>query len=668
MSTYYCLITNAGLAKLAAAQASGTPVTLSQFAVGDSGGVFYEPLATQLTLVSEEWRGAINRVFVSPNEATRIVVEALIPASVGGFDIREAGIIDADGDLFAVGKYPLTNKPAPGSGSEKDLYVRMILQVSNAATVTQTIDPSVVTLTQAALDALDWKNSCRAGTTGNVALSGGAPSTVDGVALAVNDRVLVKNQTTASQNGIYRVQTVGTGSNGTWVRATDADSAFDVTANLVVAVEQGTVNADSIWVLTTDGPITLGTTALTFACVYGQQDKASNHISLDNGHGGQTPKTLSGSTTNSLDASGHTHAISAASETVKGAVELATAAETTAGTDNTRAVHPAGLKVELDKKAPLASPTLTGVVTAGDRVKGGFGATSTTGVADWNDVSNAVSGQGPTLLLGTATNGPGPNRYFHAFTFEFSHKNGSGDMTQFAVPYIQGDPMYMRVRGSMTWGAWQPFVLADATQTLSNKTLASPTLTGVPATPTAAADTNTTQVASTAFVIGQAGTGAPGALSDGSAITGTSRKYSREDHRHPLTAASESTKGCVELATATETRTGTDNARAVHPAGLASMFNASNLVAGSGYVRIPDVSGGAIFQGGLTGTISSNGTLAVTFPAAFPEELVSVVAVPTVDTTSSENHIKVIAASTTGFTVQNYGTSTTAVRWMAIGK
>lgn len=49
-----------------------------------------------------------------------------------------------------------------------------------------------------------------------------------------------------------------------------------------------------------------------------------------------------------------------ASETVKGIVELATAAETTTGTDNTRAVHPAGLKVELDKKAPIASPTFTG--------------------------------------------------------------------------------------------------------------------------------------------------------------------------------------------------------------------------------------------------------------------------------------------------------------------
>ncbi|MFZ9260906.1 MAG: hypothetical protein ACO23G_10765, partial [Limnohabitans sp.] len=53
-----------------------------------------------------------------------------------------------------------------------------------------------------------------------------------------------------------------------------------------------------------------------------------------------------------------------ASETDKGVVELATAAETTTGTDTTRAVHPAGLKVELDKKAPLASPALTGVPTA----------------------------------------------------------------------------------------------------------------------------------------------------------------------------------------------------------------------------------------------------------------------------------------------------------------
>lgn len=58
------------------------------------------------------------------------------------------------------------------------------------------------------------------------------------------------------------------------------------------------------------------------------------------------------------------HEADNATETTKGHVELATAAETTAGTDNTRAVHPAGLKVELDKKANLASPALTGTPTA----------------------------------------------------------------------------------------------------------------------------------------------------------------------------------------------------------------------------------------------------------------------------------------------------------------
>lgn len=663
MSTYYCLITNAGLAKLAAAQASGTPVTLSQFAVGDSGGVFYEPLATQLTLVSEEWRGAINRVFVSPNEATRIVVEALIPASVGGFDIREAGIIDADGDLFAVGKYPLTNKPAPGSGSEKDLYVRMILQVSNAATVTQTIDPSVVTLTQAALDALDWKNSCRAGTTGNVALSGGAPSTVDGVALAVNDRVLVKNQTTASQNGIYRVQTVGTGSNGTWVRATDADSAFDVTANLVVAVEQGTVNADSIWVLTTDGPITLGTTALTFACVYGQQDKASNHISLDNGHGGQTPKTLSGSTTNSLDASGHTHAISAASETVKGAVELATAAETTAGTDNTRAVHPAGLKVELDKKAPLASPVLTGVVTAGAQIKGGFGATSTAGVADWNDVSNATSGQGGTLLLAAATNGPGGNGYFHSFTFEYASKDGSGNLTQFAIPYSSsvGDAIFWRLRYNNVWTSWMQLASTGTAQTLFNKTLDSPVLAGTPTTPTATADTSTTQVASTAFVTGQAGANAP--KMDGTVAAGVSKRYSREDHVHPT----DTSRAPVASPAFTGTPTAPTAANGTNTTQLATTAFAHGEVskAANGYQKLPS---GLIIQWGTSATINANVNGTVTFPLAFPTACTSVVCTPTVNNLNDVDSVKIISVTTTNFVAQNASDHTdTSIRWMAVG-
>jgi len=105
---------------------------------------------------------------------------------------------------------------------------------------------------------LDFKQSVRAVTTANIALSG--TQTIDGVALTVGDRVLVKSQTAGSENGIYVV------ASGSWTRATDADGSptNEVTAGMYCFVEEGTANADSGWVLATDGPIAIGTTALTF--------------------------------------------------------------------------------------------------------------------------------------------------------------------------------------------------------------------------------------------------------------------------------------------------------------------------------------------------------------------------------------------------------------------
>jgi phage-related tail fiber protein len=118
----------------------------------------------------------------------------------------------------------------------------------------------------AATIAQDYKASVRAATTANIAaLAGGAPNTLDGVALAANDRILVKDQTTGSQNGIYVVTTLGTGANGTWSRAGDADQAGELTPGAVVMVEEGTSLADSQWEVTTDSTITVGTTAITFA-------------------------------------------------------------------------------------------------------------------------------------------------------------------------------------------------------------------------------------------------------------------------------------------------------------------------------------------------------------------------------------------------------------------
>lgn len=107
---------------------------------------------------------------------------------------------------------------------------------------------------------LDVKLSVRAATTGNITLSG--TQTVDGVSLIVGDRVLVKDQGGTPDdptNGIYIV------SAGAWTRSTDADSSAEVTPGLFTFVEEGTVNSDTGWVLSTDGTIVLDTTSLGFA-------------------------------------------------------------------------------------------------------------------------------------------------------------------------------------------------------------------------------------------------------------------------------------------------------------------------------------------------------------------------------------------------------------------
>jgi hypothetical protein len=111
---------------------------------------------------------------------------------------------------------------------------------------------------------IDYKQAVRVITVANVTLSGGAPTPVDGVNLSAGDRVLVTGQSTGSQNGIYQVQTVGTGSNGTWIRSTDTNATGELEAGTIVMVTEGTVYADTQWKLTTNNPIVIGTTALTF--------------------------------------------------------------------------------------------------------------------------------------------------------------------------------------------------------------------------------------------------------------------------------------------------------------------------------------------------------------------------------------------------------------------
>jgi hypothetical protein len=111
---------------------------------------------------------------------------------------------------------------------------------------------------------IDYKQAVRVLTATNVTLAAGAPSTVDGVSLVAGDRILVTGQSTASQNGLYDVSIVGSGSNGTWVRTSDSNQTGEINAGMIVMVTDGTEWSDTSWKLVTDDPIIIGITGLTF--------------------------------------------------------------------------------------------------------------------------------------------------------------------------------------------------------------------------------------------------------------------------------------------------------------------------------------------------------------------------------------------------------------------
>ena len=117
-------------------------------------------------------------------------------------------------------------------------------------------DAATKNYVDSAVNGTDWKQSVRVATTANIVLSG--LQTIDAVSIAAGDRVLVKNQSTTANNGVY------TAASGAWVRAADADTSGKVTAGLTVMITEGATQGDSQWRLTTDDAIVLGTTALTF--------------------------------------------------------------------------------------------------------------------------------------------------------------------------------------------------------------------------------------------------------------------------------------------------------------------------------------------------------------------------------------------------------------------
>ena len=229
--TYLGTVTSVGLSLPGIFTVSGSPVT--------SSGTLSATLASQ----------SANAVFAGPTTggstapSFRSLVAADIPSHTASLVSDLASTVQG---------YRLDQFAVPTSSVS-----------INSQKITNLADPSADTdgvnkrYADALKNGLDVKQSVRVATTANITLSG--TQTIDGVAVVAGDRVLVKNQTSGSQNGIYVVAA------GSWSRSTDADLDSEVSPGMFAFIEEGTTNADTGWVMTTNSPTTLGTTALTFA-------------------------------------------------------------------------------------------------------------------------------------------------------------------------------------------------------------------------------------------------------------------------------------------------------------------------------------------------------------------------------------------------------------------
>lgn len=194
------------------------------------------------------------------------------------------------------------------------------------------------------------KAPCVCATTANITLAG--TQTIDGVAVVADDRVLVKDQTTGSQNGIYDV------SSGNWTRAKDFDGAYDIVQGTRVWVNSGSISANTEYVVTTSGTITIDSTSIAFSSLLTLLNAAPGNadyiVKTANATlSGERVATDAAPVSWDFATAGQAKiVVAAATATASGIVELATSAEAVTGTDTVRAVTPAALAAAIAGVSP----------------------------------------------------------------------------------------------------------------------------------------------------------------------------------------------------------------------------------------------------------------------------------------------------------------------------
>ncbi|MBS3892287.1 phage tail protein [Serratia marcescens] len=149
---FQSIVTDGGKALIATAIKGGSTINITQLAIGDGNGKPVTPHHDQTALVHEVLRLDVNAIKQNGTTDNQVVAQAVIPASQGGFYIREVGLFTAQGTLLAVSQFPETYKPSDQEGAGSTLVVSMTIAVADTSAITLTVDNTLVMATEAYVD------------------------------------------------------------------------------------------------------------------------------------------------------------------------------------------------------------------------------------------------------------------------------------------------------------------------------------------------------------------------------------------------------------------------------------------------------------------------------------------------------------------------------------